>query len=111
MKKVNIVKDSKDFTRIIKKRNGLSNNLFILNKETSNIDIPKFGITFVKNIGNAVTRNKLKRRVKSIIDNNKNFYHQNQNYIIIIKKAAIDATYQELETALLNLFIKIKEKK
>ena len=31
-----------------------------------------FGITFIKNIGNAVTRNKLKRRVKSIIDNNEN---------------------------------------
>lgn len=111
MKKINIIKDSNDFTRIIKKRNGISNNLFIINIEKHDQIITKFGITFVKNIGNAVTRNKLKRQVKSIIDNNKNIYQNNQNYIIIIKKAATLATYQELEIALVNLFSKIKEKK
>lgn len=111
MKKKEIIKDSNEFTRIIKKRNGISNNFFIINKEQNDQMITKFGITFVKNIGNAVTRNKLKRQVKSIIDNNKNIYQNNQNYIIIIKKAAIDTTYQELEISLINLFSKIKEKK
>lgn len=110
MKKENIIKDNKDFTRIIKKRNGISNKLFILNKELSNNNTPKFGITFIKNIGNAVTRNKLKRQVKSIIDNNKNIYQNNQNYIIIIKKEATSVSYQELEISLKNLFLKIKEK-
>ena len=33
MKKNNIIKNSKDFDRIIKKRNGISNKLFILNIE------------------------------------------------------------------------------
>ena len=110
MKKANIVKDSKDFTRIIKKWNGIANNLFIINKEINNENKPKFGITFTKNIGNAVTRNKLKRQVKSIIDNNKNIYQNNQNYIIIIKKNATGSTYNDLEMSLINLFNKIKEK-
>lgn len=110
MKKINIVKESKDFTRIIKKRNGISNNLFIINKENNNTTIPKFGITFTKNIGNAVLRNKLKRRTKSIIDNNKNIYQNNQNYIIIIKKEATTSSYEELESSLVSLFLKLKEK-
>ena len=73
-----------------------------------NENIPKFGITFTKHIGNAVTRNKLKRRIKSVIDNNKNIYQHNQNYIIIAKKQTLDLTYQELEKELIYLFKKIK---
>lgn len=106
MKKVNIIKKSDEFSSIIKKRNGVSNKYFILNIENNDSNIPKFGITFVKHIGNAVTRNKLKRRTKSIIDNNKNIYQDNKKYIIIIKKDAVDITYQEMEKQLISIFKK-----
>lgn len=108
MKKQNIVQKTKDFNRIIKKRQGRVNKYFIINKEKNNDNIPKFGITFTKHIGNAVTRNKLKRRIKSIIDNNKTIYRNNQNYIIIAKKQTLELTYQELEKELIYLFKKIK---
>ncbi len=111
MKKLNIVKKSKDFDRIIKKREGLVNNTFILNIEDNDDNIPKFGITFTKNLCNAVNRNKLKRKIKSIIDNNKNIYQNNKNYIIIIRKGALTKNYQELETELISLFKKVKEKR
>ena len=106
MKKINIIKKSDEFSSIIKKRNGVSNKYFILNIENNDSNIPKFGITFVKHIGNAVTRNKLKRRTKSIIDNNKNTYQDNKKYIIIIKKDAVDITYQEMEKQLISIFKK-----
>lgn len=108
MKKKNIVQKSQDFNRIIKKHQGKASKYFIINKENNNENIPKFGITFTKHIGNAVTRNKLKRRIKSIIDSNKNIYQNNQNYIIIAKKQTLDLTYQELEKELIYLFKKIK---
>lgn len=111
MKKRNIVKKSEEFSNIIKKRNGKSNKYFIINKEQNNENIPKFGITFVKKFGNAVTRNKMKRRIKSIIDNNKNIYQNNQKYIIIIKKEAIDLPYEKLNEELKSLFAKLKETK
>lgn len=110
MKKQNIIKKSEDFNRIITKRNGKSSKYFIINKEKNNSNISKFGITFVKKFGNAVTRNKMKRRVKSIIDNNKKIYQSNQNYIIIIKKDAINLPYEKLSSELINLFAKLKEK-
>ena len=68
----------------------------------------KFGITFTKHIGNAVTRNKLKRRIKAIIDNNKNAYQKNKIYIIIAKQSTLDLKYNELEKELINLFQKLK---
>lgn len=111
MKKRNIVKSKDDFTRIINKKNGSVNKYFIINRETNNDLIPKFGITFVKNMCNAVNRNKLKRQIKSIIDNNKNIYENNKNYIIIIRKDALNKSHKELEDNLISLFNKLKEKK
>lgn len=110
MKKKEIIKNSKDFTRIIKKKNSIVNKSFIIDVEKNNEGKTLFGITFVHNIGNAVTRNKLKRRTKMIINKNKNIYPKGLNYIIIIKKEAINITYQELEKDLLQLFNKQKEK-
>lgn len=110
MKKREIIQKSKDFTRIINKKNGIINSSFIINTEKNEDNKTLFGITFVHNIGNAVLRNKLKRRTKMIVDKNKNIYQKGLNYIIIIKKGAITKTYQELEKDLINLFLKQKEK-
>lgn len=107
MKKQNIVKKSEDFNKIIKKRQGKASKYFIINKEKNN-DITKFGITFTKHIGNAVTRNKLKRRIKNIIDTNPKMYKAKTTYIIIAKKSTLELTYQELEKQLIYLFNKIK---
>lgn len=110
MKKQNIVKKSEDFNKIIKKRQGKASKYFIINKEKNN-DITKFGITFTKHIGNAVTRNKLKRRIKNIIDTNPKIYSKQTTYIIIAKKTTLDLTYQELEKELIYLFNKLKGEK
>ena len=69
----------------------------------------KFGITVPTKTGKAVIRNKLKRQVKSIIDNNKNSIKNNYNYVIIIRKNLKDLNYQEKEKNLLELFNRIGE--
>lgn len=104
MKKINIVKKKDDFNRIIRKKEGFNSHYFIINSENS--DKTRFGITFVKHIGNAVTRNKLKRRIKSIIDNNSSIYQKNKNYIIIAKKDTTKLKYSELEKELKEAFKK-----
>lgn len=99
MKKINIVKKSTDFTRIIKSKTPFKKKYFIIYKENTNEDIYHFGISVSKKIGNAVVRNKLKRQIKSIID--KKDYKKGFNCIIILRKSVLDLTYQELEN---NLF-------
>ena len=48
-------------------------------------------------------RNKIKRRVKNIIDNNKKVVHNGYEYVIIIKKGILELTYKEMEKELLKL--------
>lgn len=108
MKKINIVRDSKDFENAIKKGKRISNQHYIIYIINNEKKYYRFGISVGKKISNkAVIRNKLKRQLKSIIDNHKNLYQNNQDYIIIMKRTCLESNYQELETNFLNIMNKV----
>ena len=108
MKKKEIIKKSNDYTKVINKNNKLKNKYYSLFYIKS--DNTLFGISIPKKIGNAVIRNKNKRQIKNIIDNNKNNIQNGYNYVIIIRKEVLSLSYQEKEQELINLFKKIGEK-
>lgn len=111
MKKINILKNSRDFDRIIKNNKPYKFKDYIIYIERNTNDIYKFGLSVGKKIGNAVNRNKIKRQLKSIID--KKDYQNNFNCIIIVGKGIKEKNFKEREKNLLvalnNLNI-IKEK-
>ena len=102
MKKLEIIKSSREYTDIINTNKCKRNKYFSVYYRKNN-DKNKYGITIPKKTGTAVIRNKIKRRVKNIIDNNKNIVQKNYDYVIIVKKGIIDLTYQEMEKELLKL--------
>ena len=102
MKKLDIIKSSRKYTEIINTNKCKRNKYFSVYYRKNN-DKNKYGITVPKKTGTAVIRNKIKRRVKNIIDNNKNIVQKNYDYVIIVKKGIIDLTYQEMEKELLKL--------
>ena len=80
MKKINILKENKDFKKIINAEKPFKFKGFIVYKENTN-NIYKFGISVSKKIGNAVVRNKIKRQVREIISKNnyeKNFFYHHR---------------------------------
>ena len=108
MKKINIVKKNRDFSRIIKNNRPIKSNLFVIYLEKNTNDIYKFGISASKKVGNAVTRNRVNRQIKSILD--KNIYKNNFNCIIIIKKDIIDKSFDEMSKDLNILINKLNIK-
>lgn len=106
MKKYEIVKEHKDFDNIIAKgRYKKSKNFVIYNKE-SDYNYPRFGLAVGKKVGNAVTRNKLKRQFRMIITKHKNIFPNHQDYIIIVKRSSLMQSFQQLENELVNLMEK-----
>ncbi len=103
MKKYEIVKEHKEFDDIIANGRYVKNKYFIIYNNESNYSYPRFGIAVGKKVGNAVTRNKFKRQIRMIINNNKNLFKNNQDYIIIVKKSSLDLTYTELNDNLVEL--------
>ena len=108
MKKINVLKENKDFSRIVKHANPIKYKGFLLYIEEGTTDVYKFGISVSKKIGNAVVRNKIKRQVRSIID--KKHYKNNFNCIIIIKKDIIDKSFDEMSKDLNILINKLNIK-
>lgn len=106
MKKINILKNNRDFDRIIKNNKSYkSKNLYIYIERTED-EYYHFGISVSKKIGNAVTRNLYKRRIKNIID--KNIYKNHFNCIIILKKSVLSISFLELEKELIAAFKDLK---
>jgi ribonuclease P protein component len=104
LKKINIVKDNKDFDRIIQNNKPFKYQSFLvyLEKDKENY---RFGISVSKKICNAVGRNKIKRQIRSIIDSNK--YQNNFDCIIIARKSILNYSFSELEEQLNYCFKKL----
>lgn len=106
MKKKEVVKKARDFDLIINKGKRVSNkafNIFIMKNETEK---PIFGIAVSKKLANAVYRNKYKRQIRNIIDNNKNDFKNYSKYIIMIKASGIELPFEEKEKKLIELLKK-----
>ena len=109
MKKLYIVKNQRDFDRIIKEGRYRKNSSYVIYYEKNNLPYDRFGISVGKKIGNAVNRNKYKRKLRAIIDNYKKLYVNSQDYIIILRGIAKEKEYKELENEFLQLMDNIRK--
>ena len=110
MKKYNIVKNNYEFNNIIETGKQIKNKYFVIYYKNNNLDKYRFGISVGKKIGNAVIRNKYKRKIRSVVDNNKKYYQKNMDYIIIMRKACLDAEFVEMEKKYSSLIYEINKK-
>ncbi|MCM1370453.1 MAG: ribonuclease P protein component [Clostridium sp.] len=106
MKKINILKENRDFDRIIKNNKAYKYKYYIIYIERNKSDVYKFGLSVGKKIGNAVTRNRVKRQIKSIID--KKNYQKGFNCIIIVNKNILNDEFCKMEKNLFDIFDKLR---
>ncbi len=106
MKKIEVVKKSRDFSDIIQNGKCLKNNEYIIYYKDNNTNNKHFGISVGKKIGNAVIRNYFKRIIRNICDKNKNIYSNGKDYIIIVRKGCIGLSFEELNDSMILLMKK-----
>ena len=63
----------------------------------------KYGIAISNKIGKANIRNRLKRQTRAIIDINKNLFQKGYNYIIMIRKSCLEASFYNKNLAIKEL--------
>lgn len=83
-------------------KNFWNRNLTLYIKKNG-LEESRFGITITKKVGNAVVRNKIRRRIKEIY--RLNFYRIKDGYdlIFIPKKNVLEISYDELESAVIHI--------
>lgn len=105
MKKINIIKENREYNRIIKNGKPFYYKDYVIYLEKNPDHIYQFGFSVGKKIGNAVCRNKIKRQLKNILDE-KN-YQNGFNCIIIVRKGILDKPFIERRENLLNAVEKL----
>lgn len=109
MKKKQIIKSSLEYTEIIKKCPYKKNPYFLIYYRKNNT-YNRYGISIPKKTGKANIRNKIKRRLKNIIDTNEFAIHIPYDYVIIIRKRVLELDYKQMEDNFITLIKKIGEK-
>ena len=111
MKKINVIKKSEDFQKIIKNNKSFKSKYFYIYVYRHEDSIYHFGLSVGKKIGNAVRRNKVKRQLIEIISEND--YQKNFDCIIIVRREINGASFSEIKEDLNEILKKqniIKEK-
>lgn len=110
MKKKNIIKDKRDFNRIIKFCKYIKSKNFIIYYEDNTSTNNMFGFCVSKKGRTAVERNYIRRQIKDIVDNiDLPKTLKNRNYIIITRDKINLLSYNDKKIELFNLFKKMEE--
>ena len=103
---------NEDFKSILSGKKISNKYLTIFFKKLSDKDETKLNISFItkKKIGNAVRRNKIKRRLRNIMNQILKISKLNLNYsyLIIAKKNIISANFADIKEVTFKDFKKIK---
>ena len=103
---------NEDFKSILGGKKISNKYLTIFFKKLSDKNNNKLNISFVvkKKIGNAVKRNKIKRRLRNIMNDASKNINLNLNYcyLLIARSSVTKDPYEEVKQALFNDFKKIK---
>ena len=103
MSSFDVLKKSGEFSCTIKKGLVFYHNLVVVYILENNSPL-RFGICVGKKIGNAVQRNKIKRRFKEILRSMLSFFKFNGAVVIIARASCKSADFNEIKESFFSVF-------
>lgn len=101
MKKAFRIKKDADFQAVFKKGKSVANRQFVIymleKKEQAHFRI---GLSVSKKIGNAVTRNRIKRYIRQVFHELQEQVIPNKDFVIIARKPAAEMDYHSVKKSL-----------
>lgn len=102
MKKKNTIKKYREFKEILNIRNFKRNSLFTIYYRGNTQNKTRIGLLVSKKNGNSVTRNKIKRQIREVIQNSID-YTQSIDLIVVISKNYDVNSFEKNSLLLKNL--------
>ena len=110
--KILALSKNEEFKRLLKKKKVSNKYVTIFYGNLDDKNIQKLNISFVakKKLGNAVLRNKIKRRLRHIMNDliKKISVKLNYSYLVIAKPTMLNTDFKDIKETLFQEFKKIK---
>lgn len=103
MRKSFRVKREKDFKAIFKDGTSFANRKFVVYQLENQQNHFRVGLSVSKKLGNAVTRNQIKRRIRHILQSVKGSLVEHVDFVVIARKGVETLEYAEMEKNLLHV--------
>lgn len=87
---------SPEFERVYRKGSVYRGRLFSVHVLPSAVDSTRLGLSVSKKVGGAVTRNKVRRRLKEIFRSSASTFPDGADLVISARPAAAEASFEEL---------------
>ncbi len=97
------LKENHLFRRLYRRGDSLANAYFALYVRKNGSAENRMGITVSGKMGCAVRRNKVRRRIREIYRLNEEKFLAGFDFVVVARTRAMDAPYEKLETAFLQL--------
>ena len=92
-----------DFDAIFKEGESVANRKFVIYRLENQQQHFRVGLSVSKKLGNAVTRNQIKRRIRHVLIENSNQIVDNVDFVVIARKGVETLEYAEIEKNLLHV--------
>ena len=103
MKVINRIKKSDDFLLTIKKGKTYRADVYTLHISSNPYSYTRVGISVSSKLGNAVTRNRIKRQVRSMCDSLIDYTKQSLDIVIVVRKPFLNGTFNDNKSHLCDL--------
>lgn len=103
MKKINRIKKSDDFLLTIKKGKTYRSDYYTVHISNNNLSYIRIGLSVSSKLGNAVTRNLIKRQVRSMCDSLLNYSDYSLDIVIVVRKPYLDGNFNDNKSHLSDL--------
>ena len=107
MKVINRIKSNEDFAFTVKKGQVLKHNPYLVHFIKNELNVCRIGISVSKKVGNAVTRNRVKRQTRAMCDSLVQYTSHTFDVVIIIKPEFLNGSFDDNKKVLNNLLSQI----
>ena len=95
---------SNDFKRVRREGKSFAHPFFVLLLAHGSCENSRAGISISRSVGNAVTRNRIRRQIRAILNDHLGKIKENRDILIIVRKNIKTANFFEIKSTLLDMF-------
>ena len=103
MKKSESLKKNRDFQNVYRTGVSFANRLLVMYVKENKTETNRIGISVSKKVGNSVIRHHLVRLIRESYRLQEDMFDSGLDIVVVVRVAAKEAKYREIESALLHL--------